>query len=142
MFERKYFDRIVCADGFSVSVQASSSNYCSPRADEGPWESVECGFPTEKDSVLQEYAEDPNAGTTRVGPNGEDVETGQIQTVYGWVPSQIIMQIIESHGGMVGGELPEMVPEYYDPEQDGIDATEIRSVLEALGLSALPGTEL
>ena len=114
MFERKFFERVVCADGFSVSVQASGFNYCSPRTDEGPWDSVECGFPTAKDPILEKYAEDPGAGTTRVGPDGEDVETGQVQTVYGWVPSEVVMQIIESHGGMVGGELPEMVP---DPEK-------------------------
>jgi hypothetical protein len=74
---------------------------------------------------LETFAEDPGAGTTRVGPDGEDVETGQVQTVYAYVPSQVVMQIIESHGGMVGGELPEMVTDtFWDPEQDGIDATE------------------
>jgi hypothetical protein len=109
MFERKFFERVVCADGFSVSVQASNFNYCSPRTDEGPWESVECGFPTEKDSVLQEYAEDPDAGTTRVGPKGETIETGQVQTVYGWVPSNVILQVIESHGGVISGELPALL---------------------------------
>jgi len=136
MFGKKFFERVVCADGFSVSVQASSFNYCSPRTDEGPWESVECGFPTKEGGpALEKYAEDPGAGTTRVGPHGEDIETGQVQTVYGWVPSQVVMQIIESHGGMVSGELPEMVPEEYsDPEQDGIDATEAaKEMMDAAG---------
>ena len=93
---RKHFERVVCADGFSVSIQASEGNYCSPRNDFGPWESVECGFPTAKDPVLEEYAEDPEA----------PIEGGQVQTVYGWVPSAVIEKIIASHGGLVEGECP------------------------------------
>ena len=106
--ERKFFKRVICADGFTVSVQASEGSYCSPRNSVGPWESVECGFPTEKDPVLERYAEDGSAGV--------DPESGTVQTVYGWVPSQVVMAIIESHGGMVGGELPEMVD---DPDYEG-----------------------
>jgi|TARA_R110001583_G_scaffold16234_5_gene66148 hypothetical protein len=105
MFGRKHFERVVCADGFSVSVQAADGSYCSPRNSVGPWESVECGFPTAKDPVLEAWAEDPRAGICK--------DTGHVQTVYGWVPSQVILRVIESHGGMVSGELPEMVP---DPE--------------------------
>ena len=108
--ERKYFERIVCADGFSVSVQASEGNYCSPRDSVGPWESVECGFPTTKDPVLEQWAENPNAEICE--------ESGHVQTVYGWVPSQIILQVIESHGGMISGELPAMID---DPEYEGSD---------------------
>lgn len=93
---RKFFERVVCADGFSVSVQASSFNYCSPRNNVGPWESVECGFPNAKDPALEEYAEDPEA----------PIENGQVQTVYGWVPSKVVEKIIASHGGLVEGECP------------------------------------
>ena len=103
MYNRKFFERVVCADGFSVSVQASGFNYCAPRTDEGPWESVECGFPSEKDPVLEKWAEDPSAEICE--------DTGYVQTVYGWVPSQVILRVIESHGGLVSGELPEMVPD-------------------------------
>lgn len=96
---RKHLKRVVCEDGFSVSVQASDFNYCSPRNNVGPWGCVECGFPTSKDPVLEEWAEDP----------GAEIEGGQVQTVYGWVPSEVILKVIESHGGMISGELPEMV---------------------------------
>lgn len=98
---RKHFKRVVCADGFSVSIQASDFNYCSPRDCIGPWTSVECGFPTAKDPILEEWAEDPRAEICK--------ESGEVQTVYGWVPSETIMQLIEAHGGMVGGELPELI---------------------------------
>ena len=40
---------------------------------------------------LREYAEDPN-----------DLEN----TVYGWVPLELVRKIIYVRGGMVGGELP------------------------------------
>ena len=99
---RKFFERVVCADGFTVSVQASNFNYCSPRDDNGPWSSVECGFPSSKDPVLEKWAEDPRAEVCE--------ESGLVQTVYGWVPSQVILRVIESHGGMVEGELPDMIP--------------------------------
>jgi hypothetical protein len=102
MYERKYFERVVCADGFSVSVQATEYNYCTPRDSTGPWSSVECGFPTEKDPVLEEWAEDRSAEVCK--------ESGHVQTVYGWVPSQVILGVIESHGGMIDGELPALVP--------------------------------
>jgi len=104
---RRFFERVTCADGFSVSVQASEGNYCSPRNNDGPWTSVECGFPTEKDAVLEAWAENPNADLT---------EDGKVETVYGWVPSQVILGIIESHGGMVSGELPELID---DPDHQG-----------------------
>ena len=110
--KRRFFKRVVCADGFTVSVQAAEGSYCSPRNNTGPWSSVECGFPNEKDPVLEAYAEDPSAGTKRTDyKTGEMIETGLVQTVYGWVPSQVVLGILESHGGVVSGELPEMIDE-------------------------------
>jgi len=39
--------RIICSDGFSVSIQASSSHYCIPRNNTGPYTHFELGFPSE-----------------------------------------------------------------------------------------------
>jgi hypothetical protein len=78
------FPRIVCADGFSVSVQARSFVYCSPRNDEGPWTQVELGFPSEYEHLIMEWAETPSDPT---------------ETVYGWVPTEVVMEVIASHGG-------------------------------------------
>lgn len=36
-----FFPRVRCADGTTISVQASRNHYCSPKNDEGPWTSVE-----------------------------------------------------------------------------------------------------
>ena len=78
--------RITCADGFNVSAQASQSNYCSPRENVGPWDSVELGYPSEAVPEFMKYAEEPARPT---------------DTVYGWVPVAIVEAVIEAHGGMV-----------------------------------------
>ena len=88
---RKNYQPVVCADGLKMSVQANNGAYCSPRNDEGPYESVEVGFPSYPVLELREYADDPN-----------DMEN----TVYGWVPLELVRKIIYVRGGMVGGELP------------------------------------
>ena len=132
---RKYFDRVVCADGFSVSVQAHEYNYCTPRNSTGPWSSVECGFPNAKDPILETYAEDPGAEICE--------DTGHVQTVYAYVPSEVIMQIVESHGGMVGGELPEMVldstreadKEMDEATKEMLDAAEVMRILVEKGIA-------
>lgn len=104
--------RIVCNDGYSVSVQASEYMYCEPRYtqwqnEDGwqvingdywsssgtprnfetdhftPYESVELGYPSEVDELIYEYAEDDD----------------YTSTVYGHVPVKIVEQLIEKHGG-------------------------------------------
>lgn len=91
---RKMYEAVVCADGFSMSVQASKGSYCRPKNDTGPYESVEVGYPSSFDYYLHQYAEDPD------NPTG---------TVYGWVPADTVIMCIDAHGGMVGGELPPLV---------------------------------
>lgn len=79
--------RITCADGFSLSVQASRFHYCSPRIDNAvKYTHVEVGFPSERVEALMPYAED------------EDDPTG---TVYGQVPVEVVWTIINEHGGFV-----------------------------------------
>ena len=78
--------QIVCKDGFSLSVQVGRGNYCSPRENEGPWSKVEVGFPSEKSDTIMEYVEDPENPT---------------DTVYAYVPIELVEQLIDLHGGMV-----------------------------------------
>jgi len=75
----------VCVDGFTMSVQASATHYCSPRTDDGPWSAVEVGFPSRIEPLLWDYAEMPGDWTN---------------TVYGYVPFDVVAAIIELHGGM------------------------------------------
>ena len=84
--------RIECADGFSMSVQASKYNYCEPRIDNAnEYATVEVGFPSDYESLLVPWVEDPEAYTN---------------TVYGFVPVQVIVDVCAKHGGIVAGELP------------------------------------
>ena len=75
---------IVCADGFTMSVQASRAHMCTPREDVGPWLSVEVGFPNRIEPLLWPYAEVPGNWT---------------ETVYGGVPVEIVAAVVELHGG-------------------------------------------
>lgn len=90
---KKHYKPIVCADGFSMSVQASATNYCSPRTDSGPYDSVEVGYPNRTEQLLLQWAEDPG------DPTG---------TVYGYVPSLVVWDVINKHGGCTHGEIPPM----------------------------------
>jgi len=87
--------RVVCADGFSMSVQADEGKYCSPRDDKGPYTAVEIGFPSAYCFYLQDYAEDSSKPT---------------ETVYGWVPVEQVYLCIDAHGGWSDGELPPFCP--------------------------------
>ena len=75
-----------------MSVQASKYNYCEPRIDNAnEYTAVEVGFPSDYESLLALWAEDP------------DNYTG---TVYGFVPVQVIVDVCAKHGGVVSGDLP------------------------------------
>ena len=83
-----------CADGFTISVQASEIHYCSPRingADQ--YENVELGFPNMEEPLIADYAVDPDDLT---------------QTVYGYVPIEVVNKLIEKHGGIVNQTTEEL----------------------------------
>ena len=92
--------RIECKDGFTISVQAHDGAYCTPRSDypSTPYTHVECGYPnrTPKTVELLEYAE--LCGTS-------DYK----ETVYGWVPVEVVQAELDAHGGIVEGCLPVFV---------------------------------
>jgi hypothetical protein len=91
---KPHYKQVVCADGFSMSVQANKNGYCEPRNDAGPYTRVEVGYPSSYDYFLHRYAENPDKPT---------------DTVYGYVPADTIVLCIDAHGGMVEGELPPLV---------------------------------
>ena len=92
MFGKKY-ETLKCADGFSMSVQGNKGAYCEPRNEIGPYTSVEVGYPSMADPLLLPFAEDASNPT---------------ESVYGWVPSAVVLEVVEAHGGWVGGEMPPM----------------------------------
>ena len=78
--------RLYCNDGFSISVQASAFHYCRPRLNGvQDYESVELGYPSEVDELIKEYAED---------------DLDYTETVYGYVPIEIVEELINKHGGI------------------------------------------
>ena len=79
---------IVCNDGLTFSVQASQYHYCTPREDNCEYSEVEIGFPSQKIEQLMRFAEDAD------NPTG---------TVYGWVPIEVVDEIISEHGGIKNG---------------------------------------
>lgn len=85
------FPQMVCMDGATVSVQASAVHYCNPRNDEGPYTTVEAGFPSiaPPDSWI-EHAEDP-----------DDL----CGTVYGHLTAEHINEFINAHGGLDIGRM-------------------------------------
>jgi hypothetical protein len=83
---RKTLPRLKLADGTSLSIQAGRSLYCTPRSDTGPWTHVEVGHPSQPPGELwREYAED-----------FDDPR----DTVYGYVPVQLVLFYIGAHGGI------------------------------------------
>tara|TARA_B100001123_G_scaffold317245_1_gene355380 strand:- start:618 stop:923 length:306 start_codon:yes stop_codon:yes gene_type:complete len=96
MFKFKMNKKVVCKDGFSMSVQANSTSYCSPRISNADrYTDVEVGFPNESEDLLLEYAEDPDSPT---------------ETVYPYVPTTVVSLVIAKHGGMIEGEVPAGIP--------------------------------
>ena len=85
------YGRVYCKDGFSVSVQAGDGFYCAPRNDIGPYYELELGYPSFPEELLIGYAEDPD------NPTG---------TVYAYVPSSLVWDIIAKHGYIKEGEMP------------------------------------
>ena len=84
--------RVICADGFEMSVQAHAGAYCSPRKDDAEkYTSVEIGFPSEKEPLLMKWCEEVHSPT---------------ETVYGYVPVQVVTNVLAKHGGIVAGEVP------------------------------------
>lgn len=88
-----HISRVKCADGYSISIQASSGHYCMPREtlqDAHGYSAFELGYPSASDDALLEYAEEPETPT---------------DTVYPYVPRKIIEKVIASHGGIVGFDI-------------------------------------
>jgi len=89
--DNRYYEnrpRIHCYDGFSFSVQANKYHYCSPKCD--PYDSLiydnyEVGYPSEPLLELKEYVE---------------WWYDCWDTVFGYVPIDVIKTIIDKHKGI------------------------------------------
>ena len=82
--------KIICADGFSMSVQVGGSLYSTPKKIAKRYSAVEIGFPSEHEILIESYAE------------GHDFENDldYINTVYPYVPVRIVDKVLKKHGGI------------------------------------------
>jgi len=85
-------ETVICADGFRMSVQGNEGSYCEPRLNkQKKYNLVEIGFPSEEEPLIMPWCEDTSKPT---------------DTVYGYVPVDIVTSVIVKHGGMVSGQVP------------------------------------
>lgn len=84
---------IFCKDGFKMSVQAGAGLYCMPRKnlENGEYETCEVGFPNQEEELLLPYAEEPKKPK---------------DTVYGYVPIEVVEKVIKKHGGWFDARIP------------------------------------
>ena len=78
---------VYCMDGFHMSVidkEEMPLAYCDDT-------SVEIGFPSCEEPLIMPWAESPETPT---------------DTVYGYVPVDVVTNVIVKHGGIVQGQVP------------------------------------
>jgi len=92
-------EKIVCADGFIMSVQANEGAYCTPRCDAADqYTEVEIGFPSAREELIIDWME----------VYGDDPDP--TDSVYPYVPVSVVTNVIAKHGGIISGEVPPGVP--------------------------------
>jgi len=78
---------ITLGDGTKLSLQASEFHYCTPRTSNADFYTAwEIGFPSKVIPEILEWAEDADKPT---------------DTVYGYVPVEVILNVIKARGGTV-----------------------------------------
>jgi len=83
--------KIICSDGFTMSVQVGHSLYSTPKKVAKRYSAVEIGFPSEDEPLIEKYAEsyyDP------------DVDFKYTETVYPYVPVRVVDKVLKKHGGI------------------------------------------
>jgi hypothetical protein len=90
--------RVVCADGFAVSVQASRMHYANDQSAEAPY------WGTDDDPIFYPFA------TFEVGNPSADPTPAEVWDeyesggVWAWVPREVVADLLDSHGGAVSWE--------------------------------------
>lgn len=82
--------RVELNSGLTLSIQASEHHYCEPRKnldDKSRYSMFEIGFPSAEIDLISHLAEDPSDLT---------------ETVYPYVPRDIIETVISDNGGIKG----------------------------------------
>ena len=89
-------NQVICADGYRMSIQASSAHYCTPKkTDAKTYSSVEI-LVYEFDELLAEYIDDNNYSNN----------IGGMDMIGSYVPAETIIRLLIKHGGAIQGEIP------------------------------------
>jgi len=93
MSHRRFLnDTVVCADGFRMSVQGNEGAYCEPRLNnQKKYNLVEVGYPSQEESLIMPWCENPRQPT---------------DSIYGYVPVDVVTNVIVKHGGIAEGQVP------------------------------------
>lgn len=95
--------RIVCADGFALSVQASPNHYANDSSDEAPYWKTDPA-PGQMPGVAYPFT------TFEVGNPTSELEPAEAWAHYdndgtwAWVPPQLVAETLDAHGGAVAWE--------------------------------------
>lgn len=88
----KLVRRIECRDGFTISVQGHYGAYSAPREDGADYYSqVECGYPSGPVPEIRFRKE-----------GDRETEVGDTETIYGYVPIDDVVKLLNAHGGIKG----------------------------------------
>ncbi len=123
-YQGKLMPHIVCNDGTTLSVQTSHTHYCTPRTDHGPYSHVEVGYPSVRPTDSWEKYFDGKwqqlglVGTVkRIVCDSKSIVyalknkrwrylrgllsfvDNATDSVYGYVPVDLVQEFIDSHGG-------------------------------------------
>jgi hypothetical protein len=82
----RFRPEIVCVDGFKMSVQGHEGTYSIPKEIGEEFQAMEIGFPSQQEDLIMKFIDREGANPT--------------QSVYGYVPTSLIEQVIEKHGGI------------------------------------------
>jgi hypothetical protein len=96
--------RLTCTDGYSISVQASSTHYSTPRENHPDWhwsrfECVEVGYPEDAQGARIAMPDDWLGFA-------DDHSAGLRSDVFAWVPVQLVCEWVQAHGGLVADDAP------------------------------------
>jgi len=82
--------KIICSDGFEMSVQVGFSLYSTPKKVAKRYSAVEIGYPSEHEPLIEEWAETFH----------QEDKTDYTDTVYPYVPVKIVDKVLKKHGGI------------------------------------------
>ena len=92
--------KIICADGFSMSVQVGGSLYSTPKKIAKRYSAVEIGFPSEHEILIESYAECRYHDSPLTSKECNHHLSDYTKTIYPYVPVRIVDKVLKKHGGI------------------------------------------